>query len=596
LWFAPLAIGIALIAWLGPPAALLVAADGVLVGLQAWVMSGADSFAAAVAQVGQGLGEGALTALQAWISWYLYARITRGTGYLGDPRAATVFLVVVPGLVIGIGSFVHVGLAFGLGWTAPGFDGDFGTALTTLWVSRALGVLVVTPLLLVTATPLLVRCRWVRPARWQLPHDRSRAPSWRWTEWVELAVLATGTGLVGLVLAVAYGRGEVTSWHLWGLPLLFIVWASLRHGIRGGSAVAATAAILCQLSNPWAGAGSAWTLPLQGNLLAQCVTALLTGASICWIRINEGRYRQVVGQIPVVLYSARFAPTGAAERDAVAEITFVSPACRLLLGREPEELHGDLGRWLECIHPDDRELLRAAISQLRLTPKPVTYEYRVAWPSRERTEPSPGSAEAPIQAEGPVPAFLRPSVAVPDLGGRWVRDTLVPQLGSDGRLEGWDGVVEDITEQRALAQDLRRTTSMLQALVANLPTGVFFVHAPTGQPILVNTRARQLLGQREELAAGLNQLAHVYRLHRPDGTPYPPEDLPVTRAVRKGITSVRDDIVVHRVDGRRIRLVTWAAPIDLGGQGRWDAAVWVMEDWTALHQEVPQEEPEPVPA
>ena len=47
---------------------------------------------------------------------------------------------------------------------------------------------------------------------------------------------------------------------------------------------------------------------------------------------------------------------------------------------------------------------------------------------------------------------------------------------------------------------------------------------------------------------------------------------------------MRDDIVVHRPDGRHIPLVTWAAPLILGRNDQPDAAVWVMEDLTALHQ------------
>jgi PAS domain S-box-containing protein len=42
--------------------------------------------------------------------------------------------------------------------------------------------------------------------------------------------------------------------------------------------------------------------------------------------------------------------------------------------------------------------------------------------------------------------------------------------------------------------------------------------------------------------------------------------------------------VVHRPDGRRLPLITWAAPIDLAGKGEPDAAVWVFEDLTALQQ------------
>jgi PAS domain S-box-containing protein len=154
----------------------------------------------------------------------------------------------------------------------------------------------------------------------------------------------------------------------------------------------------------------------------------------------------------------------------------------------------------------------------------------------------------------------------------------------DGELEGWEGVVEEITEQRALAHDLRRTTGMFHTLVAHLPAGVFFVQAPSGRPILVNARARKLLGQREDLAAGLPQWPQVYRLFRPDGSPYPADELPVCVALRRGVTNMRDDIVVHRPDGRRVPLVTWAAPIDLGGSGRSDAAVWVLEDLTAMQQ------------
>ncbi len=161
---------------------------------------------------------------------------------------------------------------------------------------------------------------------------------------------------------------------------------------------------------------------------------------------------------------------------------------------------------------------------------------------------------------------------------------LAPRFDAEGRLCGWEGVVTDITEQRALAIDLRRTTSMFQALVANLPAGVFFVQGPTGQPILVNNRARQLLGRREDFSATLEQMAEVYHLFRPDGSPYPVEQLGIFHALRRGATTMRDDIVVHRPDGRRVPLITWAALVRLGGPGQADAAVWVLEDATALHQ------------
>ena len=145
-------------------------------------------------------------------------------------------------------------------------------------------------------------------------------------------------------------------------------------------------------------------------------------------------------------------------------------------------------------------------------------------------------------------------------------------------------MIHDITEQRTLADDLRRTSSMFHTLVANLPAGVFFVQGEAGLPILVNPRARQLLGQHEDTSIGLQRLADFHRLFRPDNTPYPTDELPVVRALHRGQTCMCDDIVVHRLDGQHLPLINWAAPVDLGSRGVHDAAVWVFEDLTALRQ------------
>jgi PAS domain S-box-containing protein len=310
------------------------------------------------------------------------------------------------------------------------------------------------------------------------------------------------------------------------------------------------------------------------NLLAQCGTALLVAAATNWVRIREARYQQVAGHVPVVLYSGRFVPGSGNERRsrATAEITLMSAAAQSLLGCPAEQLLGDYQHWLDRVHPDDREILLAALEQLGRQNQPVTCEYRL-----NRV----ASGERRVASEEGSPLASRYS---PLLKDRWVRDTLAPRVDAAGRLTGWEGVVSEVTEQRNLAYDLRRTTSMFHALVTNLPAGVFFVQGPHGRPILVNARARQLLGQREDPSAGLEHLCLVYRLFRADGDPYPVEDLPVYQALRRGRTAMRDDIVVHHPDGRRVPLVTWAAPVNQSGTGGIDGAVWVMEDLTALRQ------------
>jgi hypothetical protein len=442
LWYPPAGLGLALIAWYGPRGALLLAIDGLLVVLQALLIDRWGTRSHPGAELALAGLDAVLGAAVLQLSWWLYHEKKQGGRGLDDPLSALRFLILLPGLGLGLWAVLHT-LLFGL--LVGGSPEAWRAELPAFWLGRTLGVLSLTPLLLTALTPWLSRRGLVRP------ETERRTPN-----------------------------------------------AAL----------------------------------------------------------------DVTAHLPVVIYSARFRR---AERPPLflngldAEVTLVSAASQAILGCRPGDLIGDHARFLQHVHPEDREVLRAAVAQVGRQVQPVTCEYRLS---------HCGNKDNP-QAE------------------IWVRETLAPRLDAQGRLLGWEGVLTDITEQRTLADDLRRTTNMLHALVGNLPAGVFFVQGPTGHPILVNARARSLLGQREDLAAGLEHLADVYRLHRSDGTPYPVEDLPVFQALVKGATSMREDIVVHRPDGRRTPLVTWAAPVSLSrddSSGPPDAAVWVLEDLTALHQ------------
>ena len=505
-------------------------------------------------------GDALLGTAEVLAAWWAYRRLG-GALRVIDPRSAVLFVLVVPGLAAAAFAVARAALACAV----LGRWADFGPSLAQTWLSGSLGLLTVAPPLLTAATPWLVRRGLVRP---EVVSDKptaavGHAGADRLTrgDAVEIAGLALGAGILALVLACTYGRQGLEGWQPWGAPLLLVVWASLRQGQRGGVLTTGLAAALplCFLTF-LAAAPPPFAYLIQGNLLGLAGAGLLAAAAAGWVRINERRYRQVVTHVPVVVYSGRILRGG--NRPA-AEVTLVSDASGALLGCPPEQLLGDHRRWLDRVHPDDREVVLAALAQLGRQKEPVACEYRLAPPP----QPAGGAA-----------ASRTP------IGPRWVRDILAPQFDAEGRLSGWDGVVMEVTEQRAMAVDLRRTTSMFQALVANLPAGVFFVQGPTGHPILVNNRARQLLGRREEPAAGVELLSKVYHLHRPDGSPYPVEELPVFQALRRGATAMRDDVVVHRPDGRRVPLVTWAAPVRLGGPGQADAAVWVLEDLTALHQ------------
>jgi PAS domain S-box-containing protein len=586
-WFPPAGIGLALVAWFGPRLAWPIAADGLLVVLQELLLRGftpgADGPLLALTAIDALLGAAGLA-----LGWRLYHHLAEGALSFGDPRSAILFLFLVPGAVA-VAAAGHAAAGRVLVGSA------FTELLRDWWLAWVLGLMALAPPLLVLGTPWLVRRGLARPEavparpvlgaggterilRWPVAVERlGRGDA------VEIAGLALGATACSL-LALFHGttlpdgsarlvlRGDAGAWHLWGTPLLVIVWASLRQGLRGGTLAAGSAAVVSLLVLIALAPGDSLLLLVRGNLLAQCATGLLVAASTTWIRVNEIRYRQVVSHVPVVVYSARLAGQGAPIA-ALAEVTLVSAASETLLGCPPEQLLGPYRRWLERVHAEDREVLLAALAQLGRQEQPVTCEYRIR----------PGNGEWGMGNERQQDSSIPHSPFCSPQSVRWVRDTLAPHLDADGRLLGWEGVTTDVTEQRLLADDLRRTTSMLDALVAHLPTGIFFVQGPHGLPLLVNARARQLLGH-EDTAAGLEHLSAIYHLCRPDGSPYPARDLPVYTALRRGIPAMRDDIVVHRPDGRRIPLVSWAAPVALRGRGQPDAAVWVFEDLTALHQ------------
>jgi PAS domain S-box-containing protein len=125
-----------------------------------------------------------------------------------------------------------------------------------------------------------------------------------------------------------------------------------------------------------------------------------------WLPPAEARYRALFEQVPAVVYSE--------VHDSGGAMLYQSPQVRRMLGYTPEE-SVQPGRWLERVHPDDRDWVAAEKARCDRTGDPWRAEYRV------------------IAKDGRVV---------------WVRDHAVLVPGEGGEPDSWQGFYIDVTEQK----------------------------------------------------------------------------------------------------------------------------------------------------
>jgi two-component system, cell cycle sensor histidine kinase and response regulator CckA len=138
------------------------------------------------------------------------------------------------------------------------------------------------------------------------------------------------------------------------------------------------------------------------------------------LRQSEERYRHITETVTDYVFNVIVA-------NGRAESTTHGPGCVAVTGYSPEEISSDPNLWLGMVVPDDREIVLDQ-SRMALAGEPV------------------GAVEHRI---------LRKDGAL-----RWVRNAIVPRLDTSGALTGYDGLIQDITERRALQEQLLQAQKM----------------------------------------------------------------------------------------------------------------------------------------
>jgi PAS domain S-box-containing protein len=144
-----------------------------------------------------------------------------------------------------------------------------------------------------------------------------------------------------------------------------------------------------------------------------------TAANEALVRSQE-RYKALVESVTDYIYTMRIEDGRAAE-------TTHSAGSIAVTGYTPEEYLADLNLWLRMVPPEDRDAVAAQAERL-LTGQPVgPLEHRI------------------LHKNGEI---------------RWIRNTPVLCYDVHGRTVGYDGLVQDITEQRKLQEQLIQAQKM----------------------------------------------------------------------------------------------------------------------------------------
>ena len=168
------------------------------------------------------------------------------------------------------------------------------------------------------------------------------------------------------------------------------------------------------------------------------------------------------------------APVGIFRVDADGNCVYVNQRWCEMTGRTADEARGS--GWQEALHPDDRESVFGR------------------WKNRFSDSSGYQSSHRYVAKDGRV---------------TWVDVLARPILGDDGRVDGFAGVVQDVTERRAAEERLRASEQLFRNLCDSAPVGIFTVSAG-GDCLYVNATWNEIAGANPGKALGAGWINFIH--------------------------------------------------------------------------------------
>jgi len=292
-----------------------------------------------------------------------------------------------------------------------------GQNLLQWWQGDALGIFLVTPMILVWRNP---------PYSW---FRRDRV-----TETIACFGLAFLAGQVVFLGWFQHVFG-ITARGYW--MFLFVTWAAVRFGRRGALLILIMTAIQMLLGMVLAVGGVATNQVPVGLLNFWFYMLVVTGVGISLgliidklksadVSLSQSRdlFNKVSQRVPGVIYQFRLFP------DGTSCFPFANAAIHEMFEVTPEQVREDASAAFDSLHPEDYDGIVASIKESARTLSLWQYEFRVALPTQ---------------------------------GVRWRLGESQPEKLEDGSVL-WHGFITDITERKQSEDRIQRLSKLYKAL------------------------------------------------------------------------------------------------------------------------------------
>ena len=281
------------------------------------------------------------------------------------------------------------------------------------------------------------------------------------------------------------------------------------------------------------------SLDVFGSRLAQLFIDDITGYKQTEeaLRISEKSYRDLFNDLPVGLYKTTLD----------GKIIDANPACLSISGCPETEREAWLAQDTRqsYVRPEDAEKLREH-----------------------------------LLIEGQINAFEAPFKKW-DGSVAWLSNSARLVTDDEGRPVAISGSFVDISDRKKVENEIKMARDFLETAIAQSPSGILIADAPDVTIRIANKAALDIRGSNSGLLTGIDVAKHseVWQTFRLDGSPYPSEELPLSRAVLNGEVTKDEDLIIRDHAGNKKWVKVNAAPI-YDTQGSLTAGIVIFHDIT----------------